>query len=322
MQQHTWAIVLAAGEGSRLKSLTTDPTGTSVPKQFCSLQGGPSLLQEALHRARSVVAHEHICVIVAEQHRPWWQGTLWSLPASNIVVQPRNRGTANGILLPLLRIVARDPLARIAFLPADHYVRDEQTLTTALRRAFDRLSRNPSDLILLGITPEDPDPELGYILPAARDADGAAPVERFVEKPDAAAARRLIDAGGLWNSFIFVASGFAVLSLLRRRYPEIVDRMETAVARNADGRAVRALADLYEQLPEIDFSRHVIQGAEAWLRVLRVPHCGWNDLGTPRRVAETLSQIRQSQPARAPVALAGAWLNLATAAEARPQLAG
>lgn len=322
MQQHAWAIVLAAGEGSRLKSLTTDSTGTSVPKQFCSLQGGPSLLQEALHRAQSVVARERVCAVVAQQHRRWWQGTLWSLPTSNIVVQPRNRGTANGILLPVLRILARDPLARIVVLPADHYVRDEEILTRALHGAFEQLSRNPSDLILLGISPEEPDPELGYIVPRAQKSGRALSAERFVEKPDMSSARALIDAGGLWNSFIFVANGFAVLSLLRRRYPEIVDAMETAVTRDAEGREPRVIDELYEQLPEIDFSRHVIEGAAASLRVLRVPPCGWNDLGTPTRVTQTLRQIRQVKSTPATTTTNGAWLNLAAAAEARLQLAG
>jgi hypothetical protein len=48
-----WAIVLAAGEGSRLRRLTTDGSGASIPKQFCSLRNGPSLLHEALRRAAS-----------------------------------------------------------------------------------------------------------------------------------------------------------------------------------------------------------------------------------------------------------------------------
>lgn len=322
MQRHTWAIVLAAGEGSRLKSLTTDSTGRSVPKQFCSLQGGLSLLQEALHRAQAVVARERVCAVVAEQHRRWWQGALWSLPESNVIVQPRNRGTANGILLPVLHILARDPLARIVFLPADHYVRDEAVLAHALRGVFEQLSRRPMELVLLGISPEDADPELGYVLPARRDGHEAAPVERFVEKPDAATARALIDAGGLWNSFIFAANGFAVLSLLRAWHPDIVDHMETAVARDAERRTSRAVKELYEQLPDIDFSRHVVQGAEALLRVLPVPQCGWNDLGTPKRVTQTLRQIQALSSAQPPLASASAWLNLAAAAQDRLQLAG
>ena len=94
MNTNTWALVLAAGEGSRLRSLTTMRSGVAVPKQFCSLQGGPSLLQEALQRAEAVAPRARICTIVAEQHRRWWEGPLWSLPAQNVIVQPDNRGTA------------------------------------------------------------------------------------------------------------------------------------------------------------------------------------------------------------------------------------
>ena len=45
---NVWALILAGGEGTRLSSLTTTPGGLSVPKQFCSLQGGASLLEETL----------------------------------------------------------------------------------------------------------------------------------------------------------------------------------------------------------------------------------------------------------------------------------
>lgn len=102
---NTWALVLAAGEGSRLRSLTTTATGQAVPKQFCSLQGGPSLMQEALQRAASIAPIQRTCSIVAAQHRRWWEAPLYHLPEENVIVQPENRGTAHGILLPLLHIV-------------------------------------------------------------------------------------------------------------------------------------------------------------------------------------------------------------------------
>jgi mannose-1-phosphate guanylyltransferase len=320
--RHTWAVVLAAGEGSRLRCLTTDATGTSVPKQFCSLSGGPSLLQEAMNRALTLVPRARVTTVVAAQHRRWWQGALQGFPARNTIVQPRNRGTANGILLPLLTILRRDPFARIAFLPSDHFVRDEATLTGSLAEAANQLREQPNELVLLGISPDEADPELGYIVPRRDARAGAAFVERFVEKPEMDVARALIEAGGVWNSFIFTADGNTLLALYRRRFPEIVDDMETALARDGDGGG-DALAAVYERLREVDFSRHVLQGAERQLRVLAVPACGWNDLGTPRRVAETISrlpsrQIKRPDPERAPP---GAWINLA-AAHARLQLAG
>jgi len=52
-RQHTWALVLAAGEGARLRTLTTDASGTAIPKQFCSLHGGTSLLLDTLSLAAS-----------------------------------------------------------------------------------------------------------------------------------------------------------------------------------------------------------------------------------------------------------------------------
>jgi hypothetical protein len=56
-----------------------------------------------------------------------------------------------------------------------------------------------------------------------------------------------------------------------------------------------AALDLYRDLPLIDFSRQVLQGAESMLRVLRVPRCGWNDLGTPKRLADTLQTLPHSR---------------------------
>src|ERR1700761_5328275 len=105
----SWAVVLAAGEGSRLQGLTRNSNGIVVPKQFCSLQGGPSLLQETIQRGLAVAPAQRVCAVVAAQHEQFWDRMLSAMPEKNVVVQPHNRGTAHGILLPLLRIAAQDP---------------------------------------------------------------------------------------------------------------------------------------------------------------------------------------------------------------------
>lgn len=286
---HTWALVLAAGEGSRLRSVTTTRAGVAIPKQFCSLQGGLSLLHEALQRAEAVAAPEHICAIVAQEHRRWWEGSLGAVPAANIIVQPKNRGTANGILLPLLHILERDPDARIVLLPADHHVRDEAVLAQSLRSAVSRLKTYKREIILLGIAPDEIDAELGYIVPGKADAYGIRRVELFVEKPSVQRASELIFEGALWNAFIVVASARALLEMFTRRFPEIVAEMQAVVAHDcADPQQPIAAAHVYESLPDIDFSKHVVPGFEESLRVVAVPSCGWSDLGTPKRVADTL----------------------------------
>ena len=305
--QGTWAVVLAAGDGTRLSVLTKDATGKAIPKQFCSLDGGASLLQDAMERVRHIVPRERLCAIVAEQHRAHWHSVLGTLPSSNAIVQPINRGTAHGVLLSVLTILRRDPLARIIFLPADHYVRDERALSGTLRKAATLLAGSPEGLILVGIEPDEPDPELGYIVPGHCLPDGSHTVYAFAEKPQLARARALLAAGALWNSFIFAASGPVLLQLIRRRLRDVADRMETALARDARTGGSRALIECYEQLSPVDFSRCVVEGAEASPRVLRAPACGWSDLGTPERVAATLRRLNEARLSRfvLPPALGG-----------------
>jgi mannose-1-phosphate guanylyltransferase len=301
---HLWALVLAAGEGRRLRGLTTIKAGLAVPKQFCSLEHGPSLLQEAVQRARAVVAPERICTIVAADHRQWWADHLEDVSPENLIVQPQNRGTANGILLPLLAILERDPDARILLLPSDHHVRDEERLAGALRYAASPPETAWAEIMLLGLTARTADTELGYIVPNREAGHTHHGVNRFVEKPELDQAQRLIEHGALWNAFIIAADAPALLKLFERRYPDIVAAMRDAVRGNAGGLAPdAALAELYEALPELDFSRNILQGQEQHLRVLPVPECGWSDLGTPQRVAEALRALEADEDSRAHAAI-------------------
>jgi mannose-1-phosphate guanylyltransferase len=250
------------------------------------LQGGPCLLQEALARAASVASLERICSVVAEQHRQWWAPLLSYLPEQNVISQPQNRGTGFGILLPLLRIVERDPDATVVLLPADHYLSDEKIMAGALRRAAALAHSDPSSIYLLGVEPDEPDTELGYILPASRAREGAAGVLRFIEKPNATRARVLLDAGALWNVFVMAASVRTLLSLFDNRFATTI-----AAMRGFEG---ARLDSIYQNLRSVDFSKDVLQGRESMLKVLTVPHCGWTDLGTPERVGRILEGLQDS----------------------------
>ena len=287
---HLWALVLAAGDGTRLSDLTIRADGGPVPKQYCSLRGGPSLLEETLRRAASVARPDHISLIVAAQHQRWWSPSQWSLPASRVVVQPRNRGTANGILLQMLHVMRIDPDAQLVLLPSDHFVADEQTLAQAIRSAESSLLSAPDQIILLGMQPSFPDADLGYICPGARDGHGTFAIAGFVEKPSAERALQLIEHGALWSAFIIAARCSTLLGLYERRFPHIVRAMCQARGDTADPSA--RVAELYEELPTLDFSRDVLELADLrQLRVLAVRGCGWSDLGTPERVGQTLARI-------------------------------
>lgn len=281
-----WAIVLAAGDGTRLRGLTTDRNGNTIPKQFCSLRGGRTLLQDALRRAARVVRPDRVVVVVAERHRRWWEREVVSLPCRNIVVQPDNRGTACGILLPLFSILQRDHAAQVAVFPSDHAVREEFVLERTMRATLRELCGD--ELVLLGIPPEYAEADYGWVVPAA---DGTSHVAAFVEKPNPAEAEACLRRGALWNSFIFAARGSAMLALCDRRVPSLTAAFRTAFASSVRGRT-RAVARLYQSLDLVDFSRAVLQGSEPFLRLRVVPTCGWTDLGTPARVAKCLDGLR------------------------------
>lgn len=284
--RHRFALVLAAGDGTRLRSLTTDAAGVAVPKQFCSLADdrettnaptGRSLLATTIARAERIVARPRITSVVASQHRNWWLPDLSHLPAGNVIVQPANRGTAPGILLPFLEIVRRDPRATILVLPSDHFVADEAVLARAALQAIELAEREPDRIALLGIVPEHADPDLGWVVPGAARGAGALAVHHFAEKPEPALAEELFSRGALWNSFLFAARGETLVRRFDRQLPGLADAMRGSLR---NGR----VADLYAELPTHDFSRRILEGAEDSLSLVAVPPCGWSDLGTPERI--------------------------------------
>jgi len=286
--ENEWAIVLAAGDGTRL-SVLTDASRTPVPKQFWALRGERSLLGDALARASRLVPRERTVVIVAEKHRAHWERELAAHPRENVIVQPENRGTGPGVLLPLLSILRRDPAARVLIVPSDHFVADERVLASSLRLALGAAASGGGRIVLLGISPSSPETGYGWIVP--RERNGLDRLEAFVEKPPAEVASELMRRGGLWNSFLMAADGRTLLDLFVRRRPDLVARLRAGLL---------DLSRLYAGLETADFSREILQGGERSLWLVRVPECGWTDLGTPQRVAECVASLAAREPARRP----------------------
>jgi mannose-1-phosphate guanylyltransferase len=292
---NSWAIVLAAGEGTRLRELTTR-SGIPTPKQFCSLRGGRSLLGDALARAARIVPRKRIVVVVAEEHRSFWEPEVAGLAPENVVVQPRNRGTAAGILLPALSVLERDPGARLAFLPSDHFVAKEYVVEASLRLALESLDEREGGLTLLGITPDAPETGYGWIVPANSDRL-LRPVARFVEKPPESEANELFASGALWNSFLFAVGGRTLLGFFEARLPGLVASFGRAFAAGA---RKEQLEELYATLDTHDFSHEVLQAHERRLQLEIVPPCGWTDLGTPARVASCVEALGEDPALRQP----------------------
>lgn len=308
-----WGLVLAGGDGNRLAAVARDATGAPAPKQYCALAGERTLFARTVDRLARLIPRQRLLAVVNERHRRHWFAESGVLAPGRFVVQPHNRGTAAGILLPLLELAALDPQARVVLCPSDHHVRDERALLGAIAEALSALERPLDRVLLIGIAPDLPDGELGWIVPGRGLSHGAQAVERFVEKPGADGARELAASGGVWNSFLIVSRVGALLDLIAARLPQLAAEMTAVLGRSGAERDA-ALAALYDGLASIDFSREVLQGAEGRLGVVVAPPCGWTDLGTPER-------LRRCSTRRTPAPLAGDRRGVGTFHGAEPALA-
>ncbi len=194
--QREWAVILAGDDGTRLKPLTRHIAGDERPKRFCSMLGRATLLEETQDRAALELAAERTLYVVNRAHENFYQPELTDEPA---------------ILYSLLRIVARDPSATVAFFPSDHYISDDAKFMAQIRTALDTTAKRRDLVLLLGLDPESPDVEYGWIEPAQpiRAQAKVFAVRRFWENPNKMRAQVLQLRRCLWNSFVAGVAQFA-----------------------------------------------------------------------------------------------------------------
>jgi len=244
-----------------------------------------------LARASHATPSSRLVPVVADDHRDWWPAELCEIAGRNTLVQPANRGTAVAILHALLHILLRDRDPIVVVHPCDHGVDHEAPLIQSLDRAIEAASNSRHDLVMVGAVPGHPETEYGWILPEPGSAAGVRRVRGFVEKPSPGVAARLLHQGALWNTFLFAASGRALLGLFRRSLPRLVRAYVGRMPRT--GWCLDSLARLYASLPVLDFSRDVLERSTDRLRVARMPACGWTDLGTAVRLESWLARRRR-----------------------------
>ncbi|MFZ0889589.1 MAG: sugar phosphate nucleotidyltransferase [Candidatus Binataceae bacterium] len=289
-----YAIILAGGDGNRLSSLTCKISGQRIPKQFCNVIGETAMLEQTCRRVSLSVRPDRISVVLNRAHERFYGQLLDDTPSQNLVIQPCNRDTAPAILYSLLRLAQVDRSATVAVFPCDHYVSDDQRFMRHVDLAFAAVSSQPELAVLLGITPDGPETDYGWI--EAGRALGTDPrpvfaVSRFWEKPSLGFAGSLWRRGCLWNSSVIVAQLPALLDLILAALPELFvafGAIAPALGTDFEGLAVEVL---YANLRARNFSHDVLTDHTSALAVLPVCGVEWSDLGDPHRVMSTLAQL-------------------------------
>lgn len=299
---HPWAIILAGGEGRRLRGLVRRLMGADLPKQYCAVIGRRSMLQHTLDRVATLIPRDRILTVITRDHTELALKQLRALAPEQLLIQPCNRDTAPGLLLPLLYIRARDPAATVAIFPSDHFILEEAVFMGYIRQAVHFLRDHADRLLLLGIGPDRPEPAYGWIEPGAelarRSGYGLLEVRHFWEKPDASFAEQLFLQGCLWNSLVLVGRVAVFLQCFRHALPDLFVRFQTICAALGTSREGQVLEEVYRSVPSVNLSREFLEKIPYRLGLVPVNGVHWSDWGDEARIVETLTRIGKAEELR------------------------
>lgn len=225
-------VIIAGGSGTRLWPLSTP----GYPKHLLTVGGDfKSLLQNTYDRAKKL--SDKIYVISEAGHIHHVKEQLPELEPSSFIVEPARRGTASCIVAALVEISkVRDANEPIAFLAADHYVRDTGGFVHSFNIAAET-SQKYGRIVLVGVEPDYPATGFGYI-----QKDGVLDeknyifnVDSFTEKPDYDTATKYLASGNyLWNCGYFVGSLSTFKKVMEADAPNLYGNYQALAAATDD----------------------------------------------------------------------------------------
>lgn len=271
-------VILCGGSGTRLWPLSRP----EFPKQFLTLIGNESLLEQTLSRAVAVSGANTPILIAATQHRGLVTDTLSrSGVLADLILEPVARNTAPAIAAAALLAARRNPDDIIVVMPSDHVVDGIEDFVKSVESAADLAC--DGWITILGVVPTEPSSALGYIVRGEAIGDESWRVQRFAEKPPREVAAELVRSGAFWNAGMVVARARDVIDALRRHEPGVLLAVEASLERGSVGGENQLEAGSFLSAPKISFDHAVLERHE---RVAVTPmRAVWRDVGTWNEVA-------------------------------------
>lgn len=292
---HLWSIVLAGGNGERLRPAIHQWFGHEYPKQFCTFVGTRSMLQHTIDRADRVTDPERRMTVVSQAHRHLARAQMQDRPAGTILGQPINRDTAPGIFLPLTYVRAQDEEAMVVVFPSDHFVNPEDSFTQTVQHAVSAAEWLMDRVVILGVQPDSTNSEYGWIQVNGELGRASGHqirgVEAFMEKPDPMEWLKKIQSGLRWNTLVMASRVETLWKLGWQCIPEMMPLFETlgeAIGTSYEGTVLEAV---YRRMPAKNFSSHLLARAPEHLAVLDMAGVAWSDWGSPERIIEDIHRF-------------------------------
>lgn len=281
-------IIMAGGSGSRLWPLSRQLN----PKQFLVLADDSlSMLQATIQHLQGLDVSQP-CLICNEEHRFLAAEQLrqMGMEQSTILLEPVGRNTAPAIALSALQAIntcteeTDDPILLV--LAADHLIQNVNAFHASIQTALPLAEAGK--LVTFGIVPTHAETGYGYIEQGVALEAGGFAVNRFVEKPDAAAAVEYLSSGKyLWNSGMFMFRAKCYLQELERFRPDILSACRAAFEKvDQDMHFTRVDAEAFAACPDdsIDYAVmeplcNMSEGAASAAVVVPLD-AGWSDIGS------------------------------------------
>jgi len=300
-ERRWWGVVLAAGEGQRVRKLALRVFGRDQTGPYSPVTSGATLLMLTVNRAACLVSPERILTVIGNGHSVYLDPGI-SLPG-RILEEPANRGTGACLMLPLVYVLAKDPEATVLILPSDHLAPADDQFTSHLERAAHLAECLPNRLVVLGAAPTRPQVDFTWVEPGpfleGMAGFGARSVNRFFEKPSHEEAERFLQRGFLWNTGVMAVKartlwtiGEQLFSGMMKRFENLLDLLKLVNTGKASPDLEQlALRDVYRGLETTNFSRRVMQAPE-WITLLPMSELASAHWGHDGRFAE--SELRSS----------------------------
>lgn len=290
-----WTLALAGGEGVRLSEYVERRFGQRIPKQYCCLLGSRSMLQHTLDRLNTLVPASRTLTVIGTNHGDFAFPQLRGR-SDHVFRQPSARDTGLALYVALAMIKRYNPRAIVTISPTDHYVAPAATYVDQVAAAQRVAARLRDQVIILGVRPTEPDPELGYL--ALGDRITEVPEVRrlvgFVEKPTVVRAQALNEAGALWNTMVTCGSVDALWALGRATEPRLLDILDSFVPLVGTADEDDAIEYIYRAYLPVSFSRDMLERAPERLCAMELDGIEWSDWGKPERI-ETVLALRRSR---------------------------
>jgi len=293
-------IVLAGGKGLRLRPFIHQLKGSALPKQYVNFVGSRSMLEHTFDRAERLISRDRLFTAITRDHLNFREAAeqLSERAAPTVIAQPGDRDTVPGVLLPLLHILKRHPNAAVAVFPSDHFILDEDVFMSHVGMAFYIVENDPSRLVVLGVEPDSPEPEYGYILPDGEEVASRPAAIRSIRLFRAAAAawaaQALIDRGALWNTMILVFKPETVLGLVREFFPRLYGILQDVQKASGTRKERAVVEEAYRRMEPMDFEKGILQTfallRSSHLSVLPVSEVFWSAWKSERTVVNALRQ--------------------------------